>query len=567
METAMLRQTTTRRILIACALWVLASASAWAQPFEVSWWTVDGGGVTGAVGGTFGLDATAGQPDAGGPFTGAPYALRSGFWAFVDATGAVVTADLAVTKTDGQATAVPGLPVTYTIVARNLGPDAVTTANVSDPLPPALTGASWACTASPGSGCPPSGTGGIDAAVSLAANGTATFTLTATVAPTATGTLVNTASVTPPPGASDPIGANDAATDTDALVPSADLGISIADAPDPVAAGASLRYTLSASNLGPSASAPATLASTLPSSVTFVSATPGCAHAAGVVTCALGALDAGAGAVVTVDVNVPASATGVLTNATSIAGATADPVGANNSDIETTQVLVVRARAELVDGFRLVRDLRSVGGAAGQDLYRISQKPYSSYEVVVDAASGDLGNGQGPRVERVAVDGVTVLASSVPVGTGPARSLRIVNQTASPIDDQLVRVRSAACSSDCGTDDTYRLRARETTASIPRFNNTGSQLTVLLLQNRTAQAVNGRAYFWSPAGGLLHQEPVVLAPHALQLVNTFGIVALQGQGGSVTVAHDGPLDAIAGKAVALEPATGFSFDSPLGGRP
>jgi hypothetical protein len=40
-----------------------------------------------------------------------------------------------------------------------------------------------------------------------------------------------------------------------------------------------------------------------------------------------------------------------------------------------------------------------------------------------------------------------------------------------------------------------------------------------------------------------------------------------GQTGSVTVSHDGPYGVLQGKAVAVEPATGFSFDSPLVYRP
>jgi hypothetical protein len=37
--------------------------------------------------------------------------------------------------------------------------------------------------------------------------------------------------------------------------------------------------------------------------------------------------------------------------------------------------------------------------------------------------------------------------------------------------------------------------------------------------------------------------------------------------GSVTVAHDAPFGGLVGKAVALEPSTGFSFDTPLEPRP
>ena len=50
-----------------------------------------------------------------------------------------------------------------------------------------------------------------------------------------------------------------------------------------------------------------------------------------------------------------------------------------------------------------------------------------------------------------------------------------------------------------------------------------------------------------------------------RLAATVGGVA--GQSGSATLARDGVYGAIAGKAVAVEPATGFTFDSPLVLRP
>src|SRR5262249_58116749 len=52
-------------------------------------------------------------------------------------------ADLAVTKTDGVLSAVPGTANTYTIVVSNNGPSAVTGASVSDSLPAGVTAASW----------------------------------------------------------------------------------------------------------------------------------------------------------------------------------------------------------------------------------------------------------------------------------------------------------------------------------------------------------------------------------------------------------------------------------------
>ena len=45
------------------------------------------------------------------------------------------------------------------------------------------------------------------------------------------------------------------------------------------------------------------------------------------------------------------------------------------------------------------------------------------------------------------------------------------------------------------------------------------------------------------------------------------LTALAGQSGSITVVHDGKFGALSGKAIGLEPATGFTFDTPLLPRP
>ena len=47
--------------------------------FDLSWYTIDGGGGTSA-GGSFSLSGTIGQHDAGGPMTGGSFSLTGGFW-------------------------------------------------------------------------------------------------------------------------------------------------------------------------------------------------------------------------------------------------------------------------------------------------------------------------------------------------------------------------------------------------------------------------------------------------------------------------------------------------------
>jgi hypothetical protein len=212
---------------------------------------------------------------------------------------------------------------------------------------------------------------------------------------------------------------------------------------------------------------------------------------------------------------------------------------------------------EVSHGTDLTADL--AGGTP--DLYRISQRPLASYEVLLDSVSGDAVPGL--LLERLASDNVTVAQTAIPVGTGSALSLRWENTVTGTVNGQHIRLRSPACGTGCGTDDTYRMRVYDTTFSIARFNNVGSQVTVVVLQNPTSQAVSAHVHFWSGAGTLILSQPVTLAAHAVTVLNSAALPGLQGHGGSVTVSHDAPYAALSGKTVALEPATGFSFDSPL----
>jgi len=70
-------------VLIAFTALATASltATAGAQTFDLSWYTIDGGGDLWTSGGDFELSGTIGQPDAGPVLTGGGFALTGGFWA------------------------------------------------------------------------------------------------------------------------------------------------------------------------------------------------------------------------------------------------------------------------------------------------------------------------------------------------------------------------------------------------------------------------------------------------------------------------------------------------------
>jgi hypothetical protein len=68
------------RTILAITAGLTTSAAAHAQTFDLSWFTVDGGGATFSSGGGYTLGGTIGQPDAG-QLAGGVYALSGGFWA------------------------------------------------------------------------------------------------------------------------------------------------------------------------------------------------------------------------------------------------------------------------------------------------------------------------------------------------------------------------------------------------------------------------------------------------------------------------------------------------------
>jgi uncharacterized repeat protein (TIGR01451 family) len=129
-------------------------------------------------------------------------------------------ADLSISKTDGQTTAMPGESVTYTIVVTNVGPDRARDVLVVDNFPAILSGVVWVCSSSPGSQCGAgSGSGNINTTINVKPDGVITFIATGLISTTATGSLVNTAYLLPPADIVDPTPDDHSATDVDLLIP------------------------------------------------------------------------------------------------------------------------------------------------------------------------------------------------------------------------------------------------------------------------------------------------------------------------------------------------------------
>lgn len=263
-------------------------------------------------------------------------------------------ADLAITVSDGVATAVPGgAPIVYIIRVSNAGPDAVEGATVTDDFPAGL-GCSWTCAASPGSSCG-AGSGDLTDSADLLAGGTATYTATCQIASGATGSLFNSAAVSSPGGISDP-GGNNTASDSAILTPEADLGITNTDGSSTATPGLTVVYTIVASNPGPSNAPGATVTDTPPAAC--VSFTWTCSGSAGGSCGASGSgaigssvnLPAGGSVTYTAICTIDPAASGSLVNTAGVAtgaGVTETSVGNN----QATDADTITTPPVFADGF------------------------------------------------------------------------------------------------------------------------------------------------------------------------------------------------------------------------
>ncbi len=190
------------------------------------------------------------------------------------------TADLAVTKSNGTTTVTAGGNTTYAITVTNNGPGEVTNATLADTAPAALTFGNWTCAVNtPGTAgavttaCgAASGSGNINTTVNLQVGGVIVFTVPAAIGASATGTISNTATVAVPAGMTDPVPANNTATDTDTVTAppvSANLAVTKTDNSLTYAPGGSGSYTVTVTNAGPGNAAAVTVADTLPAGVTL----------------------------------------------------------------------------------------------------------------------------------------------------------------------------------------------------------------------------------------------------------------------------------------------------------
>lgn len=263
-------------------------------------------------------------------------------------------ADLAISKTDGRDTAIPGESVMYTIIARNLGPSDAPGVDVTDRFAPELSMVEWTCVAQAGATCGHSGTLEILDTANLPAGSMVTYTAMAAVAPDATGDLVNVASVAPSaenaPPVIDPNETNNEARDTDTLTPIADIVITKDDDRDTATPGGHTVYTIAVTNLGPSDAPAVHVSDTFQAPVTSASWTCSAENGGDCLAATGGdgdigvtvGLPVGGNVVFMATAQIDPAATGLLINTAEAAvpAGVTDPVPVNNTETDTDELVL-----------------------------------------------------------------------------------------------------------------------------------------------------------------------------------------------------------------------------------
>jgi hypothetical protein len=212
-------------------------------------------------------------------------------------------------------------------------------------------------------------------------------------------------------------------------------------------------------------------------------------------------------------------------------------------------------------------DLDQAGGGNDVDWMVVPTLARHSYEARLSGANQEYDWGACPdcaQFERVNSGG-TILTDDVgTVNEGGIESyVRSVRWIAGGnVTNEYIRVTGENTVTE-NANDIYTVRFFDTTYLVPRWNASGGQTTVFVISNVSQSSASGAVWFYNASGSPITSVSFTLSQNQLITISTASVPALAGQSGHAHVVHTAGYGGLSGKAVALEPATGFTFDTTM----
>jgi len=208
---------------------------------------------------------------------------------------------------------------------------------------------------------------------------------------------------------------------------------------------------------------------------------------------------------------------------------------------------------ELQRGTWQYHDLEAIGGVADEDWFVMPVTASRAYQIAVSEGTGDTPIANADFLELYDATGTTLIATA---GAGTtSRVIRFYSNAPS----YRIRVKGNANSPATAR---YGIAFFESSMYCPRWNNTGSQISVLIVQNVTNSPCTVDVNFQDDTGVYLKTVNGTANGLGLFIVNTSTVPELVGKRGNANLAAAScSSSALKAKLVALEPSTGFSFDT------
>ena len=211
-------------------------------------------------------------------------------------------------------------------------------------------------------------------------------------------------------------------------------------------------------------------------------------------------------------------------------------------------------RNELQRGEWQRHDLEAVAATADEDWFVAPTVSFRTYQVFVSEVTGDTPIDNADFLTLWDATGAQLLLTAGAGATG-----KVIRWNSDAGTSFRVRVKGSTNST---SNAKYSILFVETTMYCPRYNNAGTQSSVLILQNVTNGTCNVFVGFEAENGNFINGTSVPVPGAGTLVLPASSVAGVQGTKGSVQIMNTScSPSAFKGKMVALEPSTGFSFDT------